>query len=42
VATLFAQNGVPAFPTEYDAADVERQLDAIEHGLQGLVKQQER
>jgi hypothetical protein len=42
VATLFAQNGVPAFGTEYDAADVERQLDAIEHELQGLVKQQER
>jgi len=42
VATLFAQNGVPAFQTEYDAADVERQLDAIEHELQGLIKQQER
>jgi hypothetical protein len=42
VATLFAQNGVPAFQLEYDGADVERQLDAIEHGLQSLVKQQER
>jgi hypothetical protein len=42
VATLFAQNGVPAFATEYDAADVERQLDAIEQQLHGVIKQQER
>jgi hypothetical protein len=42
VATLFAQNGVPAFQPEYDGADVERQLDAIENRLQSLVKQQER
>jgi len=34
--------GVPVVATEYDAGDVERQLDAIEHELQGLVKQQER
>ena len=33
VATLFAQNGVPSFVTEYDVADVERQLDAIEQQL---------
>ena len=33
VATLFAQNGVPAFATEYDAGEVERQLDAIEQQL---------
>ena len=37
VATLFAQNGVPAFITEYDAADVERQLDAIEQELHTLM-----
>jgi hypothetical protein len=42
VATLFAQNGVPAFQPEYDGADVERQLDAIEHELQSLVRPQER
>jgi len=40
VATLFAQNGVPALATEYDATDVERQLDAIEQQLQGLIKSQ--
>jgi len=39
---LFAQNSVPAFPERVRAADIERQLDAIEHELQGLVKQQER
>jgi len=33
VATLFAQNGVPSFVAEYDAAEVERQLDAIEQEL---------
>ena len=42
VATLFAQNGVPSLATEYDAADVERQLDAIEQELQGLIKSQSR
>ena len=30
VATLFAQNGVPVFVTDYDTIEVERQLDAIE------------
>ena len=30
VATLFAQNGVPVFITDYDTIEVERQLDAIE------------
>ena len=38
IATLFAQNGVPSFATAYDAADVERQLDAIEQKLHGLTK----
>jgi hypothetical protein len=38
IATLFAQNGVPSFATEYDAAEVERQLDAIEQKLHGLTK----
>jgi hypothetical protein len=42
VATLFAQNGVPSFATEYDSTDVERQLDAIEQELQGLIKSQSR
>ena len=42
IATLFAQNGVPAVAAEYDTTDVERQLDAIEQQLQGLVKTQER
>jgi hypothetical protein len=42
VATLFAQNGVPAFATEYDAADFERQLTALEQELQGLIKSQPR
>lgn len=40
VATLFAQNGVPSFDSQYDAADVERQLEAIEQQLQGLLKSQ--
>jgi hypothetical protein len=40
VATLFAQNGVPSFVTEYDVAEVERQLDAIEHQLAAIVKRQ--
>jgi hypothetical protein len=42
VATLFAQNGVPTFDIQYDPAEVERQLDAIEQQLQGLVKSQAR
>jgi hypothetical protein len=42
IATLFAQNGVPAIDTEYDAVEVERQLDAIEQELHGLIKRQPR
>jgi len=42
VATLFAQNGVPAVGTEYDNGEVDRQLDAIEHQLAGLLKGQPR
>jgi hypothetical protein len=38
VATLFAQNGVPTFVTEYDVVEVRRQLDAIEHQLAALTK----
>jgi hypothetical protein len=33
VATLFAQNGVPALATEYDAAEVVRHLDGLEAEL---------
>ena len=40
VATLFAQNGVPALDAEYDAGEVERQLDGIEQELHAIVKQQ--
>ena len=36
VATLFAQNGVPALHTQQDAAEVERQLDALEHELHAV------
>ena len=42
VATLFAQNGVPASGTEYDRAEVERQLDALEQELTSLIKQPQR
>src|SRR3954463_164572 len=42
VATLFSQNGVPALDTEYDAGEVERQLDGIEQELHAIVKQQTR
>jgi hypothetical protein len=40
VATLFAQNGVPSFDSQYDPTEVERQLEAIEQQLQGLLKSQ--
>ena len=33
VATLFAQNGVPALATEYDGAEVVRHLDGLEAEL---------
>jgi hypothetical protein len=33
VATLFAQNGVPALGTEYDGAEVNRHLDGLEAEL---------
>ncbi len=33
VATLFAQNGVPALGTEYDATEVARHLDGLEAEL---------
>jgi len=42
VATLFAQNGVPALDAEYDAGEVERQLDGMEQELHAIVKQQAR
>lgn len=39
VATLFAQNGVPSLSTEYDRAEVERQLDALEQELHSVTRQ---
>jgi hypothetical protein len=39
VATLFAQNGVPALSTEYDRAEVERQLLALERELHAVTRQ---
>lgn len=38
VATLFSQNGVPASGAEFDLADVERQLAAIEGELIAVTK----
>jgi hypothetical protein len=38
VATLFAQNGVPATEAELDASDIERQIDAIEIELGRVLK----
>jgi hypothetical protein len=34
IATLFAQNGVPALHTEHDMAEIRRQLDGLEAELQ--------
>jgi hypothetical protein len=42
VATLFAQNGVPAESSEYDAAEMERQLRALEQELGGLITARKR
>ncbi len=42
VATLFAQNGVPAAGSEYDAGYVERQLDALELKLNTIIKRRQR
>ena len=33
IATLFAQNGVPALQTEHDVAEIGRQLDGLEEEL---------
>ena len=41
VATLFAQNGVPAADTDLDQGEIERQLDVIEAELAELVKMKE-
>ena len=38
VATLFAQNGVPALGADYDSAEVERQLNALEQELRAVAK----
>ncbi|MFZ5624576.1 MAG: hypothetical protein ACOY71_09120 [Gemmatimonadota bacterium] len=38
VATLFVQSGVPAPDTEYDAAEVERQLASLEAELASVTK----
>ncbi len=37
VATMFSQNGVPAPDTEFDAADVEKQLGTIEDLLATVI-----
>ena len=42
VATLFAQNGVPASSSEYDSTEVERQLHALELELGTLIKTRKR
>jgi len=39
VATLFAQNGVPAAEADLDASDIERQIAALEVELARVVKQ---
>ena len=38
VATLFAQNGVPAPNTDLDHTDIERQLESIENELAAVVR----
>ncbi len=42
IATLFAQNGVPAAGSEFDAAEVDRQLKGMEHKLSVIVKRRQR
>lgn len=42
VATLFAQNGVPAPDTEFDAAEVERHLASLEGELAATTRVQRR
>jgi hypothetical protein len=42
VATLFAQNGVPAAGSEYDAKEVDRQLQSLEQRLGTIVKRRQR
>jgi hypothetical protein len=42
VATLFAQNGVPPADSEYEAGDVDRQLDTLEHKLDTIIKRRQR
>jgi hypothetical protein len=42
VATLFAQNGVPAPDTEYDAAEVERHLQLLEGELASVTRSRRR
>jgi hypothetical protein len=41
VATLFGQNGVPVEGAEYDAAEIDRQLEALEHKLNTIVKRRQ-
>ncbi len=38
VATLFAQNGVPAPSTDYDAGEIDRQLHALERELAAVTQ----
>lgn len=42
VATLFAQNGVPPADSEHETRDVDRQLDALEHKLDTIIKRRQR
>ncbi|HEX5387412.1 MAG TPA: hypothetical protein VFW66_11960 [Gemmatimonadales bacterium] len=42
IATLFAQNGVPGPNAEYDAAEVSRQLRALEHELAAVSQHRRR
>jgi hypothetical protein len=40
VATLFAQNGIPALATEYDPVEVARHLDGLEAELAAIAQPQ--
>ncbi|HEY8258202.1 MAG TPA: hypothetical protein VIG08_11170 [Gemmatimonadales bacterium] len=42
VATLFAENGVPAAGSEYDAAEVDRQLGVLERKLNAIINRRQR
>lgn len=42
VATLFAQNGVPAAGSAFDSTEIHRQLDALEGKLDAIIKRRQR